>query len=181
MIYLPIPGQIGRGCLILPEPHKPNPFQPTNFNFNPPLTHRRHRHLSSLLGKVSYFFSNSCIFCWRLYFLFAISFFMEPLIIRNRKITAEDLPIIQAVVNEHWDKGRTHISRELCRHWNWVQPSGRLKDMACRELLLTLHRKGLIDYPPSRFTPKTSVEPPPLSMWSRPPSTAPSKSWVLSG
>ena len=79
---------------------------------------------------------------------------MEPLIIRNRKITAEDLPIIQAVVNEHWDKGRTHISRELCRHWNWVQPSGRLKDMACRELLLTLYRKGLIDYPPPQSSPK---------------------------
>jgi len=79
---------------------------------------------------------------------------MEPLTIRNRKITAEDLPVIQAVVNEHWNSGRTHISRELCKYWNWVQPSGRLKDMACRELLLTLHRKDLIDYPPSRFTPK---------------------------
>jgi len=73
---------------------------------------------------------------------------MEPLIIRNRKITAKDLVFIQAVVHEHWDKGRTHISRILCQKWNWVQPSGRLKDMACRELLLTLHRKGLLDYPP---------------------------------
>jgi len=27
-------------------------------------------------------------------------------------------------------------------------PSGRLKDMACRELLLTQHRKDLLDYPP---------------------------------
>lgn len=79
---------------------------------------------------------------------------MEPLTIRNRKITAEDLPVIQAVVSEYWNRGRTHISRELCKYWNWVQPSGRLKDMACRELLLTLHRKGLINYPPSRFTPK---------------------------
>jgi hypothetical protein len=26
--------------------------------------------------------------------------------------------------------------------------------MACRELLLTLHRKGLIDYPPPQYTPK---------------------------
>ena len=30
----------------------------------------------------------------------------------------------------------------------WLQPNGRLKDMACRELLLTLKRKGLITLPP---------------------------------
>jgi len=75
---------------------------------------------------------------------------MEPLIIRNRKITDQDLEFIQAVVNEHWDKGRTHISKILCQKWNWIQPNGRLKDMGCRELLLTLHRKGLLDYPPSK-------------------------------
>lgn len=58
---------------------------------------------------------------------------------------------IQVVVNENWDKGRTHISRILCQKWNWVQPNGRLKDMACRELLLTLHRKGLLNYPPPKI------------------------------
>ena len=78
---------------------------------------------------------------------------MEPLVIRNRKITSRDLKFIQAVVHEHWEKGRTHISRVLCQKWNWVQPSGRLKDMACRELLLTLHRNSLLDYPPPKFTP----------------------------
>lgn len=76
---------------------------------------------------------------------------MEPLIIRNRKITASDLKFIQGVVHEHWDKGRTQISKVLCTKWNWVQPSGRLKDMACRELLLTLHRKGLLEYPPPKI------------------------------
>jgi len=79
---------------------------------------------------------------------------MEPLIIRNRQITDQDLTFIQAVVHEHWDKGRTHISSILCQKWNWVQPNGRLKDMACRELLLTLHRKGLLDYPPPRCIPR---------------------------
>lgn len=78
---------------------------------------------------------------------------MEPLIIRNRTITHQDLALIQAVVHEHWDQGRTHISRVLCQKWNWIQPNGRLKDMACREVLLTLHRKGLLDYPPPRYIP----------------------------
>ena len=79
---------------------------------------------------------------------------MESLIIRNRKITDQDLIFIQSVVHEHWDKGRTHISKILCQKWNWVQPNGSLKDMACRELLLTLHRKGLLDYPPPRYIPR---------------------------
>ena len=78
---------------------------------------------------------------------------MKTLTIRNRTITAKDLKFIQAVVYEHWSKGRTHISRVLCQKWNWLQPNGRLKDMACREVLLTLHRKGLLDYPPPFHKP----------------------------
>jgi hypothetical protein len=73
---------------------------------------------------------------------------MLPLTIRKRTIIETDIPIIQATVNRHWDKGRKHISKILCQEWNWRQPNGRLKDMACRELLLTLNRKGLINLPP---------------------------------
>ena len=73
---------------------------------------------------------------------------MLPITIRKRIIAEEDLPSIQAIVNDHWDKGRTHISRVLCEKWNWRQPNGRLKDMACREVLLTLKRKGFISLPP---------------------------------
>ena len=73
---------------------------------------------------------------------------MLPITIRKRTITADDIVPIQATVNKHWSRGRKHISRILCRQWNWFQPNGRLKDMACRELLLTLSRKGLITLPP---------------------------------
>lgn len=71
-------------------------------------------------------------------------------IIRNKSITPLDLELIQATVNKHWDKGRTQISKILCQKWNWIQPSGRLKDMSCRNLLLTLYRKGLINLPPGK-------------------------------
>ena len=74
---------------------------------------------------------------------------MQPITIRRRTITESDIQAIQAIVNEHWSKGRTHISRILCEVWNWVQPSGRLRDMAWRELLLPLHRKDLIALPPA--------------------------------
>jgi hypothetical protein len=73
---------------------------------------------------------------------------MLPITIRKRTITELDLPFIQEVVDGHWNKGRKHISKILCQTWNWRQPNGSLKDMACRELLLTLNRRGLIGLPP---------------------------------
>jgi hypothetical protein len=96
---------------------------------------------------------------------------MEELVIRKRVITSQDLNFIQAVVYEHWDKGRTQISKILCTKWNWVQPNGRLKDMACREVLLTLYRKGLLDYPQAlqdsnnikRAVPKIQINETPIN------------------
>ncbi len=73
---------------------------------------------------------------------------MLPITIRKRTIAEADLELIQAIVQKHWNKGRTQISEILCKKWNWVQPNGRLKDMACREVLLTLKRKDLITLPP---------------------------------
>lgn len=73
---------------------------------------------------------------------------MLPITIRKRTIHKTDLDLIQASVKRHWDKGRKQISKILCQEWNWLQPNGRLKDMACREVLLTLKRKGLITLPP---------------------------------
>jgi hypothetical protein len=73
---------------------------------------------------------------------------MLPITIRKRTITGTDIVQIQATVDALWNQGRKHISKVLCRQWNWFQPNGRLKDMACRELLLTLSRKGLITLPP---------------------------------
>jgi hypothetical protein len=73
---------------------------------------------------------------------------MFPVTIRKRTITNTDIVLIQDTVDAHWNKGRKHISKILCQLWDWRQPNGYLKDMACRELLLTLNRKGLITLPP---------------------------------
>jgi len=73
---------------------------------------------------------------------------MLPLTIRKRSIGEADIHAIQDTVNTHWAKGRKHISRVLCQQWDWRQPNGRLKDMACREIMLTLKRKGFISLPP---------------------------------
>jgi len=74
----------------------------------------------------------------------------QELIIRGRLVTASDLSFIHFLVKKHWHKGRTFISQELCRHWNWVQQNDSLKDMACRELLRRLEAKGYLQLPPRK-------------------------------
>ena len=75
---------------------------------------------------------------------------MVPITIRKRVINEPDIALIQYVVSEHWHKGRTQISKIVCQKWGWYQANGRPKDMACREILLTLYRKGLISLPPGK-------------------------------
>ena len=99
---------------------------------------------------------------------------MLPITLRKGNIGESDIDQIQTTVNEHWGKGkgRKHISKVLCLKWQWHQPNGQLKDMACREILLTLKRKGLITLPPplhnannhkrNKNIPKISVDQTPL-------------------
>jgi hypothetical protein len=61
------------------------------------------------------------------------------------------LELIRSVVHQYWEQGRTFISKELCRIWNWHQPNGALKDMACRELLRRLEQKDLVNLPPKKI------------------------------
>jgi hypothetical protein len=67
--------------------------------------------------------------------------------IQGRVIAAEDLALIRSLIQDHPDWNRTRISRELCRLWQWTDAVGRVKDMACRTLLLKLHRRGRIVLP----------------------------------
>lgn len=73
---------------------------------------------------------------------------MLPITIRKKTITESELEFIQTTINKHWDKGRTQVSKILCKIWGWRQPNGHLKDMACREVLLTLNRNGFLSLPP---------------------------------
>lgn len=68
--------------------------------------------------------------------------------IRGRRIGTEELHEIRATVSEHWASGRSAISRVLCARWDWRQPNGQLKEMACRALLLFLESKGVLELPP---------------------------------
>jgi hypothetical protein len=69
-------------------------------------------------------------------------------IIRGRTVTHEDVDLIKQITQANLDRGRKHISRELCHAWKWYQPSGHTKDRAARDILLFLEAKNLIQLPP---------------------------------
>jgi hypothetical protein len=69
---------------------------------------------------------------------------------RHRVITDADIVFIRRFIADHSGASRWALSRKLCQAWNWVQANGALRDMACRGLMLMLHRQGLIELPPVR-------------------------------
>ena len=69
---------------------------------------------------------------------------------RGRDITQKDVEAINKIITQYYGRGRKYISEELSHYWKWYQPNGNLKDMACREILLKLHRMDIIKLPPSQ-------------------------------
>ena len=74
----------------------------------------------------------------------------EVMVLQGREVTGADIELIRVLLAEQPARGRTPLSQELCRRWNWRNPQGRLKDMAARTLLLKLERTGHIRLPPPR-------------------------------
>jgi hypothetical protein len=68
--------------------------------------------------------------------------------IQGRWLSTEDVVLIHDLLAAHPAWNRTRLSRELCEHWGWRNGAGRLKDMACRTLLLKLERRGQLRLPP---------------------------------
>ena len=72
------------------------------------------------------------------------------IVVQGRELSAGDIGQIQGFLAEHPDWGRTRLSEELCRRWDWRNARGRIKDMAARTLLLKLERAGHIRLPQRR-------------------------------
>lgn len=68
-------------------------------------------------------------------------------VIQGRRLGPEDIGLVRhwLATEPYWNRSR--LSRELCERWNWRNGAGRLKDMACRTLLLKLERRGQIRLP----------------------------------
>ncbi|MBN1511317.1 MAG: DUF4338 domain-containing protein [Phycisphaerae bacterium] len=72
------------------------------------------------------------------------------MVVQGREVSGADIELIRGLLAEHPAPGRTRLSEELCRRWDWRNAQGRLKDMAARTLLLKLERAGHIRLPPRR-------------------------------
>ena len=70
--------------------------------------------------------------------------------VQGRRVSAGEVALIDQWLQANPSWNRTRLSRKLCEHWNWRNGAGRLKDMACRSLLLKLQARGLIRLPPRR-------------------------------
>ena len=58
-----------------------------------------------------------------------------------------DIELVRQLISTNPTWGRTRLSKELCMLWNWKNAGGRLKDMACRSLLLKLQKRELVTLP----------------------------------
>ena len=76
---------------------------------------------------------------------------------RSRDLGPQDICFIQRTIAQFYGKGRSHISRALCKAWGWVQPNGKFKEYAARDLLLRLEEKGFVELPP-RLRPKNNLK-----------------------
>jgi hypothetical protein len=68
--------------------------------------------------------------------------------IRRRRIREEDLLLIRGLISAVGHRGRSYVSQRLCEIWDWRQANGRFRQIACRDLLRQLDRKGLVKLPP---------------------------------
>lgn len=74
----------------------------------------------------------------------------EVIVIQGRELSYGDIDSVRDLMSRHTEWGRTRLSKELCRQWNWRNHRGQLKDMAARTLLVKLERAGHIQLPPQR-------------------------------
>lgn len=74
----------------------------------------------------------------------------ETITVQGREITPDDIELVRRLIEADPSQSSSWISRELCHLWNWRAASGRIKDMACRSLLLKLEQRGYFTLPGRR-------------------------------
>ncbi len=71
---------------------------------------------------------------------------------RGRNYGEDEIEFIRLLIAENPNASRWRLSKKLCEEWNWRQPNGVLRDMVCRGFMLELHRAGLIELPPAKWS-----------------------------
>jgi hypothetical protein len=70
------------------------------------------------------------------------------------EITDEKIELIKQLIAENPDMGRSKLSVMLCEMWEWRGSNGQVKDMSCRDLLLSLEKAGKIVLPKRKVAPR---------------------------
>jgi hypothetical protein len=74
------------------------------------------------------------------------------MIIRGKQFTSSDIDLVKATIANNNSLSRRRLSILISEKLNWRQPNGRLKDRACRDVLLRLDRGGIIHLPRPNYT-----------------------------
>ena len=74
-------------------------------------------------------------------------------IIQGRSIGPTQVEQVRQLMAAHPDWGRSRLSQELARLWDWRNGVGQVKDMAARTLLRKLELRGWIALPPRQYPP----------------------------
>jgi hypothetical protein len=72
---------------------------------------------------------------------------------RGRTATAEDIQIINDLINKNPCLSRRALSVEFCKATGWSQPNGAPCDMVARGYMLALYRRGYITLPEKKQNP----------------------------
>ena len=72
---------------------------------------------------------------------------------RGKTATAEDIQIINDLINKNPAISRRALSVRFCQETGWSQPNGATCDMVARGYMLALYRAGYIDLPPKKQNP----------------------------
>ncbi|MCP5103565.1 MAG: DUF4338 domain-containing protein [bacterium] len=90
---------------------------------------------------------------------------VNELIVQGRLVSNSDIVEVCELLDSHPEWSRWKLSRHLSEKWDWRNPRGQLKDMACRSFLLKLEQLGYIKLParrcasPNRMSKKNQVIP----------------------
>lgn len=79
------------------------------------------------------------------------------MILRGRHFTGSDLDLIKQTIAEQPAMNRRELSILISQRLNWRQLNGNLKDRACRDVLLRLDQKGMIQLPKPVYSFKTQT------------------------
>ncbi len=65
-------------------------------------------------------------------------------VIQGRELSAEDIGLIEGLLAEHRDWGRTRLSEELCCWWDWRNARGRIEEWDARTQLVKHPERRLV-------------------------------------